>query len=310
MSAAGMAEALFDREIQAFLDSLRIEKRYSPHTVGNYRRDLESFARYLHAEQITVLSAVTAYQVRAYAARLHRKGLAGRSIARNLSSVRSFYRFLLQRGLATQNPAAEIRAPRAANKLPKTLNVDQINRLLTPAGDDALARRDHAMLELMYSAGLRLAELVGLDLNDLDLAENAVQVTGKGGKDRIALIGAKAQQALGKWLSVRLQLIPPATDQPALFVSRSGARLTDRAVQQRFDLWAKKNGLDTGLHPHMLRHSFATHLLESSGDLRAVQELLGHADISTTQVYTHLDFQYLAGVYDRAHPRAKRKKQG
>jgi integrase/recombinase XerC len=307
MTAANAA--VLTSEIEAFLEMLRIEKHYSPHTIENYQRDLVEFADYCAGEATNKPAKITVHQMRAFAAKSHRQGLAGSSIARRLSAVRSFYQYLIQQGLAKHNPAADVRAPRGAKKLPKILDVDQINQLLTPAGDDALAIRDRAMLELTYSAGLRLAELVGLDLNDIDLADGSVRVTGKGSKDRIALIGTKAQQAIGAWLKVRSQLLFTKMEQTALFTSQRGTRLSDRAVQQRFALWAKKNGLERGLHPHMLRHSFATHLLESSGDLRAVQELLGHADISTTQVYTHLDFQYLAGVYDQAHPRAKRKKR-
>ncbi|MBN1378767.1 MAG: tyrosine recombinase XerC [Gammaproteobacteria bacterium] len=308
MSAANAAVRVFSAEIQAFLESLRIEKRYSSHTTENYQRDLIAFADYCADETLTDINKITVHQIRAFAAKSHRQGLASSSIARRLSAVRSFFQYLIQQGRAKHNPADDVRAPRGVKKLPKVLDVDQINRLLTPTGDDALARRDRAMLELTYSAGLRLAELVSLNLIDVDLAECSAHVTGKGGKDRIALIGAKAQQAIEEWLQVRAQLLPAQSNQTALFVSQRGTRLSDRAVQQRFTHWAKKNGLERALHPHMLRHSFATHLLESSGDLRAVQELLGHADISTTQIYTHLDFQYLAGVYDQAHPRAKRRK--
>lgn len=301
--------AVFAKEINAFIESLRIEKQYSPHTLDNYQRDLAVFADYCRNEDISDPGGVSAYHARTFAAKMHRQGLAGSSIARRLSAVRSFYRFLIQRGETCHNPVGDIQAPRGARKLPKALDVDQINRLLTPVGDDALAVRDRAMLELTYSGGLRLSELIALNLTDIDLAECCMHVTGKGSKDRIAMIGDKARQALSAWLRQRSRLPMADCDEHALFINRRGKRLTPRAVQQRFAYWAKKHGLGSTLHPHMLRHSFATHLLESSGDLRAVQELLGHADISTTQVYTHLDFQYLVGVYDQAHPRAKKQQK-
>jgi integrase/recombinase XerC len=309
MPAANAPVRLFAGQIHAFLETLRIEKRYSPHTIENYQRDLFAFADYCAEEGMNQLAKINVHQLRSFTARSHRQGLASSSIARRLSAIRSFYHHLIQQGQAGQNPANDIHAPRGVKKLPKVLDVDQINRLLIPLGNDALAIRDLAMLELTYSAGLRLAEMVSLDLNDIDLADGSVRVTGKGSKDRISIIGAKAEQAIGEWLKARAALLPAQSEETALFVSQRGTRLSDRAVQQRFARWAKISGLERSLHPHMLRHSFATHMLESSGDLRAVQELLGHADISTTQVYTHLDFQYLAGVYDQAHPRAKRKKQ-
>ncbi len=308
MSTAKADAGLFTKEILAFLESLRIEKQYSSHTIENYQRDLRLFSEYCGGEEIAHLSGVSGHQMRSFAAKMHRQGLSGSTIARRLSAVRSFYQYLIQHKLATQNPAADIRAPRNEKKLPKVLDVDQINRLLTPIGDSVLAIRDRAMLELTYSAGLRLAELVGLNISDIDVAERSMHITGKGSKDRVALIGEKALSALRDWLRRRSQLLKSNLEQDAVFLSQQGNRLSNRAVQQRFLFWAKKNGLERGLHPHMLRHSFATHLLESSGDLRAVQELLGHADISTTQVYTHLDFQYLANVYDKAHPRAGRKR--
>ncbi len=307
MPTAKAAVNIFSKEIQAFLDSLRIEKQYSAHTISNYRRDLQQFAEYCRNEEIFALASVTGHQVRAFAARLHRQGLAGSTIARKLSAIRSFYQYLIQQSQAVQNPASDINAPRGRKKLPKVLDVDQITRLLTPVGNDVLAVRDRAMLELTYSAGLRLAELVSLNVSDIDLAERSMHITGKGSKDRIALIGEKALHAIRAWLKQRPQLIKPNSEEGALFISQRGCRISDRSVQQRFSFWARQNGLERELHPHMLRHSFATHLLESSGDLRAVQELLGHADISTTQVYTHLDFQYLANVYDKSHPRANRK---
>ena len=222
---------------------------------------------------------------------------------RNLSSVRAFYKYLLTRGEVTQNPAEGITTPRTEKRLPKTLDVEQSARLVEIKGDGELAVRDRAILELMYSSGLRLAECVGLDLYSVDIRDALVTVRGKGNKTRKVPVGKYALDAVSAWLKVRPQLA--ALGETALFVSTRGNRLSTRSVQQRLRHWALKQGLDTHVHPHMLRHSFATHMLESSGDLRAVQELLGHADISTTQIYTNLDFQHLAGVYDQAHPRAQ-----
>lgn len=298
----------FDTPIRQFLAKLKTERDCSPHTVSAYRRDLEAFAGFCTGRGVEDCTQVTAHHVRAFAARAHRRGLGGRSIARSLSAVRSFYRYLVRQQAIGHNPADGISAPKTEKNLPAALDVDQITRLLAPAGNGPLEKRDRAMLELAYSAGLRLAELVGVNLEHLDLSEGEVQViAGKGKKDRRAQVGAKAAVALREWLPERAQLLDGRTEECALFVGRHGKRLTPRAVQQRFAHWAKKHGLERNLHPHMLRHSFATHLLESSGDLRTVQELLGHASIGTTQIYTHLDFQYLARVYDQAHPRARKK---
>lgn len=293
--------------MQAFLESLRVEKQYSPHTINNYRRDLQRFADYCEESEIVDWSRVTIHDVRSYSAREHRRGLSGRSMSRSLSALRSFYQYLVRCGRAKYNPASGIQSPKHEKKIPTTLDVDQITRLLLPKGNKPLAVRDRAMLELMYSAGLRLSEMTNLNVNDLDLAAATVYVTGKGNKQRLAPIGAQAKQALRQWLKIRVDWLQECIEAEALFISQKGKRLTPRAVQQRFKLWAKQQGLEQHLHPHMLRHSFATHMLESSGNLRAVQELLGHADISTTQVYTHLDFQYLANIYDQAHPRAGKK---
>jgi integrase/recombinase XerC len=297
---------LLQQHRQDFLDYLHREKRYSPHTVSNYRRDLESFTMYCSAQNLALWSTVTIHHIRAYAATLHRRGMDGRSIARQLSAIRSFFEFLMRESLASHNPGRDVRAPRSGKKLPNVLNVDQVNHLLDSNDDAPLIIRDRAMLELMYSAGLRLAELVDLDLASLDLADETVTISGKGNKTRFAPIGRQANELLTRWLKIRMELLKD-TGETALFINRNGKRLTPRGVQQRFAHWAQKQGLDQHLHPHMLRHSFATHLLESSGDLRAVQEMLGHADIGTTQIYTHLDFQHLAKVYDSAHPRARKK---
>ena len=249
---------------------------------------------------------VDSRKIRAYAADRHRGGLTPKSLQRHLSAVRAWYRYLLREGQVLNNPADGIRAPKIARRLPHTLDADQLGHLMALPGDTALDRRDRAILELFYSSGLRLAELVALDVADMRSSDGLLQVTGKGSKTRRLPVGRLARQAVQRWLEARPRLA--RTEEPALFVSRRGGRLSARAIQARLRQRAIEQGMPQHVHPHMLRHSFASHLLESSGDLRAVQELLGHADISTTQVYTHLDFQHLAQVYDQAHPRAKRQK--
>jgi integrase/recombinase XerC len=233
--------------------------------------------------------------------------LSPRSVARRLSAVRSFLAYLVETGALRANAAVHVQAPKPSRRLPATLDADQVAKLLTIDGDDPLARRDRAILELFYSSGLRLAELVSLDLGDVDFADRTVRVTGKGGKSRIVPVGRFALASLREWLAVRADFEPNGTGERALFVGKQGERLSCRAVQHRVRRRAQQQGTPVGVHPHMLRHSFATHLLESSGNLRAVQELLGHASLSTTQIYTHLDFQHLAHAYDLAHPRARRR---
>jgi integrase/recombinase XerC len=294
--------------LNQYLNHLRQERRLSPHTHAAYSRDLQALAQYCDQRSKDDWPALTAHDIRAFAATCHRQGLAGRSIQRRLSAVRGLYEFLLREGRIGHNPAQDIRAPKGERRLPKVLDVDQMDRLLSIDTEQPLAVRDQALMELMYSSGLRLSELTGLDLPDLDLDAGLVSVTGKGSKTRVVPVGRKAAAALQAWLGLRAELLPPESVQRALFIGRGGKRLAARSVQQRLDQWARRQGMEGRVHPHMLRHSFASHLLESSGDLRAVQELLGHADISTTQVYTHLDFQHLAAVYDKAHPRAKRRK--
>lgn len=236
----------------------------------------------------------------------HRSGLASKSLQRELSAIRSFFNYLLKNRLTDNNPAQQVKAPKQARKLPNTLDVDQVNGLLEGASNGILDIRDLAMFELFYSCGLRLSELSGLNLTDIDVRDRSLMVVnGKGGKSRVLPIGSKAINALEKWLPYRLKMAPPLVT--ALFVSNRGQRLGQRSIQLRLDLWCKAHGIDVHVHPHMLRHSFASHLLESSQDLRAVQELLGHSNISTTQIYTHLDFTHLASVYDQAHPRARKK---
>lgn len=252
------------------------------------------------------LERVDAAQLRRFLAKLHASGLSGRSLARILSGWRAFFRFVIEREPAMrENPCAGLKPPKSVRRLPSALSPDEAVQLVTMEGDDTLTLRDRALFELAYSSGLRVSELAGLDLTSLDLATGEVRVWGKGSKERIVPVGAPALSALEVWLQERRAMA--VRDSNALFVSRSGRRLAARAIQQRLAGWALKRGLARHVHPHMLRHSFASHLLQSSGDLRAVQELLGHASIASTQVYTHLDFQYLAKVYDAAHPRAKKR---
>lgn len=279
----------------------------SAHTVAAYRRDLEDFTGWLNKRGIADLTQVDGGHVRGWAAECRRRGLAPRTIQRRLSALRSLFQHLLSRRLLKHNPAVEVAAPRKGRSLPETLDVDRVGRLLEIPGEDPLAKRDRAILELFYGAGLRLAELAALDRDGLDFAEGLVRVTGKGQKTRIVPMGRKAAEALRAWLAVRDELADAG--ETALFVSRRGTRISHRNIQARLRHWARRQGLDIPVHPHQLRHSFASHLLESSGDLRVVQELLGHADISTTQIYTHLDFQHLAQTYDRAHPRARRRRR-
>ncbi|PHS48258.1 MAG: tyrosine recombinase XerC [Marinobacter sp.] len=288
-----------------FIRHLASEKRHSPRTCDSYQRDLLRLANWLGSSGFVAWQRVTNHDLRRYVATLSREGLSGRSIARHLSATRRFYQFLLREKLASDNPALDIRAPKSGRRLPRVADVDQLNHLLDGQPDDPLEVRDLCMFELMYSSGLRLAELASLDLDTVDLRSGEVRVMGKGGKERLLPVGRKAVAAIHAWLSYRGAL---ANDgESALFVSQRGERLSHRSIQARLSRWGISRGADQKLHPHLLRHSFASHMLESSGDLRAVQELLGHADIATTQVYTHLDFQHLARVYDQSHPRARRR---
>ena len=298
--------AAANAQLQQFLRHLAQERRLSPHTASAYQRDLTALAAWCAAQGIAVWRDLDQGHVRAFSARSHAAGLAPRSIQRRLSAVRSFFEYLQREGVASHNPAVDVRAPKSAKRLPRALDADQMSQLLERPVEGALPGRDQAIMELLYSSGLRLAELVALDLDALDLADRTVRVTGKGRKTRIVPVGAKAIAALRRWLKERAALAKP--DETAVFVGRNGRRLGARAIQLRLAQVARTQQVPTRLHPHLFRHSFATHLLESSQDLRGVQELLGHADISTTQVYTHLDFQHLARVYDGAHPRARRKR--
>lgn len=294
--------------VARFLTHLHSERRLSIHTAQAYRRDLDQFAGFCVKQGVDRWTALDGFHLRSFAAAEHRRGLSPRSIQRRLSAVRSFLGFLLREGVIRTIPGADVQAPKAKRRLPATLDADQMARLLAFRGDDGLSARDKAIMELLYSSGLRLSELARLDLTDVDLRDRTVRVMGKGAKSRVVPVGRLAIEALQRWLRERTGLA--AVDEPALFVGRNGSRLGARAIQLRIAHWARHQGLGQHVHPHVFRHSFATHLLESSGDLRGVQELLGHANLSTTQVYTHLDFQHLARTYDAAHPRARRKDRG
>lgn len=278
----------------------------SKNTLAAYRRDLDGFADFLATTSIDSWEHVNPAMMRRFVAERHRNGAGGRSLSRALSAIRGLFKYLIQHGRITSNPAADLRAPKSPRRLPHALDVDQMGALLESQGDSVLLLRDAAMWELLYSSGLRVSELTGLDLGELDLQGGEARVTGKGRKQRVVPIGSVANQAVRKWLQRRAELARPETT--AVFVSKRGCRVSVRTVQNRLRDWARRQGMGERVHPHMLRHSFASHLLESSGDLRAVQELLGHANISTTQVYTHLDFQHLSKIYDAAHPRARRRR--
>lgn len=288
-----------------FFEHLSVERRMSPHTDSNYRRDLKRFVSHCDRNGIDDWQRVDGQHVRAFAAAEHRQGASPRTIQRRLSAVRSFYNFLLRESVVKLNPGVDVQAPKAKKRLPATIDVDQMTRLLSFRTDEELSVRDKAMMELFYSSGLRLSELVNLDLTDIDLADRTVRVLGKGSKTRVVPVGRHAAEAISRWLQERTKLA--TVGNTALFVGARGERISPRSVQKQVAAWAKRQGLGVHVHPHMFRHSFATHLLESSQNLRGVQELLGHANIATTQIYTHLDFQHLAKIYDAAHPRARRK---
>jgi integrase/recombinase XerC len=293
--------------IAAFARHLEFERRLSKETCKHYRRDLEALRAWCDETGIDRWSGLDSEHIRRYAAACFRRGLSPRSIQRRLSAARTFFRYLLREKHVRQNPVQSVSAPKSAKRLPENLDADRMARLLDIPGDGAIVDRDRAILELLYSSGLRLAELTDLNVGDVDAADATVRVTGKGSKDRIVPVGSRALQALARWQLSRATLAGP--DESALFVSNRGTRLSRRSVQARVDHWARRQGIDAKVYPHLFRHSFATHLLESSHDLRGVQELLGHANISTTQVYTHLDFQHLAQIYDKTHPRARARKK-
>lgn len=299
-------QTLIQPEIDRFISAQQNERQLSPNTLKAYSRDLQILEDWRQDRNFDNWSYFSPADIRDIAATSFRKGLSASSIQRRLSAIRNFFRFLIREGLIETNPADDVSAPKKPRRLPRALDIDEVTHLMNVPADDTISIRDRAMLELFYSAGVRLSELAGIDLHDLDLADGSVRVTGKGKKQRDAPIGSKAKSALSQWLKSRVEFAND--DEPAVFISKRGGRLSPRSIQARIDYWAKKLGLQQHVHPHMLRHSFASHMLESSGDLRAVQEMLGHADISTTQIYTHLDFDHLARVYDAAHPRAKKKK--
>ena len=317
-------------EALAWLERFRrhtaTERRFSPHTVSNYARDLESLVSYCDRTGLARWAEVDAVHVRTFAARLHAAGLSARSIQRRLSAVRSFFDFLLREAQVRRaggaargtgeaqeediaalrsNPAHEVRAPKGARRLPETLDADQMARLLAVTEDSPMALRDRAIMELLYSSGLRLAEVCSLDTGHLDLKDRSVRVLGKGRKERVVPVGRVALEVLARWLTARQQWTSP--DERALFVGRTGRRLGRRMIEKRVAYWARRQGLPQHVYPHLFRHSFASHLLESGAELRGVQELLFFNDTATTEIYTHLDFQHLARIYDQAHPRARRK---
>ncbi|HEY6094466.1 MAG TPA: tyrosine recombinase XerC [Gallionellaceae bacterium] len=292
-----------EQALEAYSAYLGTERQYSPLTIKNYARDIRQLFK---AAGGAPLHELKSHQIRRFIAQLHGSGLGGKTLARMLSAWRGFYAFLVRSYHYAGNPCTGLRAPKSPRKLPHTLSPDEAVRMVDlPEEDGVLAIRDKAMFELLYSSGLRLAELVGLDIGALDFADASVRVTGKGSKTRIVPLGSHAIAALQAWLQVRADQV--GDEVQAVFINRNGSRLGARSVQIRMKQWGIKQGISSNVHPHLLRHSFASHVLQSSGDLRAVQEMLGHASISTTQVYTHLDFQYLAKIYDGAHPRAKKK---
>ena len=286
---------------RAFFEHLSVIKQVSAHTISSYRRDLDKFFNFLQQQKITNIGLVDEMHIRQCLASLHRQGLNGKSIQRWLSALRSFFRYAINQGFCVNNPASAVRPPKSEKRLPKTLDVDQTIQLVELKGNRWIDIRDRALLELFYSSGLRLSELINLDLDDININDAELIALGKGNKQRILPVGRHAIEQIKQWLTVRSERANE--NEMALFVSQRGTRIHQRSVQKRIEQAAQKQGVMTHVHPHMLRHSFASHMLESSGDLRAVQELLGHANLSTTQIYTHLDFQHLSKVHDSAHPR-------
>jgi integrase/recombinase XerC len=291
--------------VKRFFIYLENERGLSARTLQAYQRDLDQLLQFLSTEDIDHPEQVTQHHIRAFIAQRHRQGLGGKSLQRLLSAIRSLFRWMLREGIAKHNPAIPVKAPKSPRHLPATLDADTIAQLLDIPCDTPLAIRDKAIMELFYSSGLRLSELASLRWEQIDLPSGMVTVTGKGNRDRMVPVGRIAAEALLEWRKARGQFA--SFEEPHVFVSRNGNPIATRTIQARIRYWAKRQGMPQRVYPHLLRHSFASHMLESSGDLRAVQELLGHADISTTQIYTHLDFQHLAKVYDKAHPRAKKK---
>lgn len=298
-------ELPFENAVQQFLSYMQNEKQLSSHTQSNYLRDLQKFQKLCQSQKRESWQSLDVKFIRQSAAFLHREGLNGKSLQRWLSALRSFFQYCIKQSWISFNPAEGVAAPKTAKHLPKTLDVDQATQFVEIKGDDFIACRDRALVELLYSSGLRLAEIASVNLGDIDLHEAMITVTGKGRKTRSVPVGSAAIKAIQEWLEQRKNFSTPEED--ALFITQRGSRISHRAVQVRLQQLSLQQGMDNPVHPHMLRHSFASHMLESSGDLRLVQEMLGHANIATTQIYTHLDFQHLAKVYDQAHPRANRK---
>lgn len=297
-----MAALPLRQAVDEFLNRMGQEGALGSATQDAYQRDLNALVDWCQRQGIETLDQVDSQTIRAFAASEHRRGLSPRSIQRRISGCRRFFKALRQQGLLKTDPSDGIKAPKVRRKLPETLDIDQVMALLEIPEDSDLAIRDRAMLELFYASGLRVSELVALTWRDLDMTEGLVRVLGKGNKERLVPVGRHALTALSKWRSTQ----PPDTQH--IFTNPKGRHLTVRALQKRVAYWSERQGLDQHVHPHQLRHSFASHILQSSGDLRAVQELLGHANLATTQIYTHLDYQHLAKVYDQTHPRAKKAK--
>jgi integrase/recombinase XerC len=296
-----------NEKFESFRQFLCSERNLSPHTVNNYLQDLEKLRRWAATNKLSSLKQVDGLAIRHCLADLHKNGLGGASLQRWLSSLRAFFRYALRKQWAISNPVDGIHAPKNSRQLPRVLDVDQAGQFMNVPGQDWLALRDRAIVELLYSSGLRLAELANLNIEDVDTSDHTVTVHGKGNKTRIVPVGAQALASIHGWLRVRSQR---TEDRQALFVSWRGKRISHRAIQQRISKLSAEMGINFRVSPHMLRHSFASHLLESSGDLRAVQELLGHTNLTTTQIYTHLDYQHLSKIYDSAHPRATRQIKG
>ena len=297
-------EPLKENLLSEYLQFLQFERGLSPLTRENYARDITQLIKLADS---TALNALQNIHIRRFIATLHSKGLGGKSIARMLSSWRGFFEFLVSRHQFEANPVIGLRAPKSPKTLPQVLSIEQAAKLVNISDDDVLSIRDHAILELFYSSGLRLSELVNLDIDAMDFSAGTVEVTGKGNKTRIVPMGGHAMEAIQKWLQIRSTIPINNSANKAVFIGTQGNRIGARNLQYRLKEWSVKQGIDSPVHPHMLRHSFASHVLQSSGDLRAVQEMLGHANVSTTQVYTHLDFQHLSKTYDAAHPRARKK---
>jgi len=290
--------------IEEYKKFISFEKRLSPSSVKNYLRDINTL---LKLNENAALDGYSIENIRKNIATLHSNGLGGKSLSRMISSWRGLFNFLIHKYRFKKNPTLGIKAPKSKKLLPQTLSVDQTIKLVDIKDSSFLGLRDHAILELFYSSGLRLSELVNLNIGDLDFDSGTITVIGKGQKERVIPFGSFAAKAIKKWLEIRKKISVPKSEDQILFLSKTGKKLTSRAIQYRLKYWAIKQGVPENIHPHLLRHSFASHLLQSSQDLRAVQELLGHSNISTTQIYTHLDFQHLSKIYDKAHPRAKKK---